>query len=589
MSVPSGVRTVTRSQRSRFHVPTSSHTDGERGYVAVVTALMITVLLLAAGLAVDLASWYARSTELQRFADVAALAGATAAPDLAQEVALANESLVKQGVQNGVGGMQVTVGQSPGFKNRLQVTVADTEIDGFFTSWLRKPPKIIRKSSAQYLQKISLGSAVNVLGSGDKTGLTNDGSTQDFWLAVSGYCTAKEDGDRLLSINDGNRRANPNVYWCQNQIPPGTPDAHENTDYNPSGYTYYVTVPCPQSLVNGTCPVTFSNEKLSIEAFDPQFDPKLSDLDTGKIDRVAGDPDPAQLPTITTTFEVYQPDIDPDLPDHLLTQNTFGPCASPCATTGDWVLLTPKISHPTVGRYRVQVYTGQESLSQGHNIFSLRAFRKGNFEPCTSISTVAASAGFDPECPSVAGDESMSVFANKQGGTAEMYLARLAPAAEYRGKRVRILLWDVGEGADTIEIISPVTGAPVSINHKTWDPGLKRLSDGTKILDKAEGWNPSAPLTGFSLDVGGYTQPVGAFGSPSVNYPEWSPTSRYGESKYNDRMVALEITVPKNYGQNAAVPIDGWWKIRYKTSTGIVQDRTTWSVTLAGDPVHLVN
>ena len=31
-----------------------------------------------------------------------------------------------------------------------------------------------------------------------------------------------------------------------------------------------------------------------------------------------------------------------------------------------------------------------------------------------------------------------------------------------------------------------------------------------------------------------------------------------------------------------------WWRIRYTTTTGTVTDRTTWSVNILGNPVHLV-
>jgi hypothetical protein len=33
---------------------------------------------------------------------------------------------------------------------------------------------------------------------------------------------------------------------------------------------------------------------------------------------------------------------------------------------------------------------------------------------------------------------------------------------------------------------------------------------------------------------------------------------------------------------------NNWWKIRYKTGGSAPTDRTTWSVNVVGDPVHLI-
>jgi hypothetical protein len=85
---------------------------------------------------------------------------------------------------------------------------------------------------------------------------------------------------------------------------------------------------------------------------------------------------------------------------------------------------------------------------------------------------------------------------------------------------------------------------------------------------------------------------------------------------FNDRLVALAIEVPMNYGCQAntgpdpttglattpcvdanPLPEGGWWKIRYTPSKEDTNpltpylrmtDATTWTVQLLGDPVHLV-
>ncbi len=568
----------------------------ESGYIAVVTALVITVLLFVIGIAVDFAFWHSRSTTLQRAADAAALAGVTAAPNRLKEIQIAEESLAKNGIVNGVNGVTVGIALEPGTANRLRVTVTDSEVPGFFTRWFRESPTIQRTSAAQYIQKISLGSALNALGTGSQAGMTPNGATQDFWLAVSGACTAKEDGDRLLSLADGNRKANSDEYVCdQRTVPhPDISNAHVNADYDPAGYSYYVTVPCPGDEVEGECPLTATStgQPITIEAFDPTYSPNSGDPTDFRVDRkaLASAAHPAwNSTTLNTVFEVYAPDATPD--DYtddtasLLTSQSFGTCETTdvvnCPDAWRPIAVIPAGSPG--GRYRIQVYTRQDDPNSfGHNVFALRARLGGAFSICSTVPTSPAYLSY---CPSIAGDESMSVFANKSGAVAEMYLARLAPAADYRGKRVRILLWDPGEGAKQIQILPPGSTTPVQFTYRTWDPGLKRL-DGTPLVDKAEGWPTEIGPTD-TLTVGD-PNPVAGGG-----YPQWTFDSRYSPSRYNDRMVAIELTVPRTYGRDSVgspipLPDEGWWKIRYISDTGVVQDRTTWSVTLAGDPVHLV-
>jgi Flp pilus assembly protein TadG len=580
----------------------------ESGYVAVVTALIVTVLLLCAGLAVDLASWYSRSTTLQRAADAAALAGVTAAPDQANEINVATESLAKNGLVNGQHGITATAVVETSTANQLRVTVSDSQVPSFFTRWFRKSPVLQRTAAAQYVQNISLGSSLNAIGTGDikdmvpdKDPIKNKDGRQGFWLAVNGYCTAKEDGDRLLSSADGNRQHDSDVYVCnENSTSPvtGLPDhpdlsnAQKNADYDPAGYTYFVTVPNPGIGV-------------SIQAFDPAYNPNPDDLVPDAYARI----DTLTLPSpvhpnwtntsVTTTYRIYPPDATPDnfVDDVPVAVRTFYTCLNPgvCGPVMDWENLYSIPPGSPAGQYRVQVDTLQnEPRSYGSNAFALRALiGTGKFKICSSI---PGSSAFSASCPSVAGDESMSVYANSPSGEAEFYLAKLSPASVYRGKRVRILLWDPGEGATKIQIVPPTNllgvASPAPFTYKTWAPGLTKLDAAqTPLVDKAEGW--TAKITTDTLDT---AYPIGDPEIPfrANGFPQWDDSSRYSWSKYNDRMIAIEITIPKNYGRNASgqpipLPDDGWWKIRYISDSLSVTDRTTWSVSLAGDPVHLVD
>ena len=57
-------------------------------------------------------------------------------------------------------------------------------------------------------------------------------------------------------------------------------------------------------------------------------------------------------------------------------------------------------------------------------------------------------------------------------------------------------------------------------------------------------------------------------------------------SKYNDRFITIDIPLPSNYTTVYGGKV--WWKVRYGVGSQPT-DRTTWSVNIVGDPVHLLN
>ncbi|MFN8028363.1 MAG: hypothetical protein U0W40_18980 [Acidimicrobiia bacterium] len=63
-------------------------------------------------------------------------------------------------------------------------------------------------------------------------------------------------------------------------------------------------------------------------------------------------------------------------------------------------------------------------------------------------------------------------------------------------------------------------------------------------------------------------------------------TGLNGNSLYNDRFLTLDIALPNNYTTVYGGKV--WWKVKYTTSASSVTDRTTWSVNIVGDPVHLL-
>jgi hypothetical protein len=122
---------------------------------------------------------------------------------------------------------------------------------------------------------------------------------------------------------------------------------------------------------------------------------------------------------------------------------------------------------------------------------------------------------------------------------------------------MRITLFDAGEGSDSLRVIDP-NGNPASFRWST-------------------ACNPPTPPAGACSGSGTSLSVAGTGPQP---YPGLVSTS-----KYNDRYLVLDIPLPANYA--TLYGTKRWWKIRYQAGTNPT-DRTTWSVNVVGDPVHLV-
>ena len=167
-----------------------ARTDG--GYILVTLGLMIIPLMaLAAPLAVDVGSWYARTTELQKAADSAALAGVIWAPDYAKSRTIAAKTLTENGFPatsassqtNGNITITMTIGSQP---NSFKVCITNAKAPAFFSKvFTNTTPSLTRCATALYYLPIPMGSPLAYFG-GDqlKYGLPQtqnvNGGPQDF-------------------------------------------------------------------------------------------------------------------------------------------------------------------------------------------------------------------------------------------------------------------------------------------------------------------------------------------------------------------------------------------------------------------------
>lgn len=138
-----------------------------RGQVLLLFAAMLTILLLASALVVDLGWLWSNALRIQRAADAAALAGVVHLPaDVPGAYLTATNEADKNGYTAG-GGVTVTPLRDPTIPRRLDVWVK-APVKTFFLGLIGMDIiDITRKAEADYVLPVPMGSPQNYYGVGD--------------------------------------------------------------------------------------------------------------------------------------------------------------------------------------------------------------------------------------------------------------------------------------------------------------------------------------------------------------------------------------------------------------------------------------
>ncbi len=238
----------------------------DKGYIMALTALLIIPLCVAVAFAVDVGSWYAQNTRMQRAADAAALAGVVYMPDAPTAYAVAREVAAKNGFPAGSGN---TITPS-GTGNKLTVSISSPGNTFFAPAGGVKNELLNRSATAEYLVSIQMGSPLNYAGNDPDLGTVPtagvDGSTQNypqFWLNSAGYATNKINGDQFTAGQCGGAN-----YQCGGAYNP------PNAQFEDKGYLYAVNVGA-------------THGPLSIQVYDPAA-VNVGDTCTGGNDTTGG-------------------------------------------------------------------------------------------------------------------------------------------------------------------------------------------------------------------------------------------------------------------------------------------------------------
>ncbi|MFN0026977.1 MAG: pilus assembly protein TadG-related protein [Acidimicrobiales bacterium] len=489
--------------------------------------LLLTVFVGVAALALDVCTWYLRSQQLQRAADAASLSAVVHMPDSARAGSAALVSLAK----NNIDTARVSVARGPGATNRqYRVELVDRNVPTFFGAIFKPNVTIAKASTAEYTTPIRMGSPQNYLGWGGaalplQAGVPATAATPNFWLALNGYCTAKEHGDLLSARYDGNGTPASSPTCGPVTAPVGSYAEDQSTvalpgqvpSYQPEGYLHSIVA--PPGLT-------------TISMYDPGYCPDRP----GSIDVKLS----ASGSVVPLQYVLRAPDVagtpNDFRDDPAVGSGTFSDCTGALSWVDIALINTP-------GRYSLELKTPMQPHSLGANMFSLRA-TNGSVALCDDRINGSS-------CPQVSSQSALSIMASVTG-TARFSFADIA--AGYAGKQMVLGMWDPGEGMRAISVLNPSGGA---------------MPFRVRVTPSLSGGAPTFTSTAqTSLDVSGCG---GAYTQPGPN--------RRGDCIFNDRLVELLVDIPSGYS-------GGWWSVAYEGGTAPT-DRTTWTVRIVGDPVHL--
>jgi hypothetical protein len=597
----------------------------DKGYVLVITALLLLPLVAFTGFAIDLGAWTARASKAQSAADAASLAGVVYLPDLpTKAVTVARETASRNGYTDGVGGVTVTV--TPNARNELQVSIFDPQVEQYFSSLFVSSPTISRNATAEFIRPVAMGSPEAFMGQDPERGFN-----PQFVINTAGWSTNKQNGDKRSAGQCGGSFAG-----C---TPPNSA-AGVNTDYAPNGYLYTVNVGATAAV--GAQPLRF-------EIYDPAYTYNddgcgtngLSNAQANTINaNFPGDPFalqryqgnrtlPSGLPntwcmgdqrlsaqgtangsSIVTTYIVRAPDDTPsDLNDNpavcAISFDPYGDFANGSQPGAVFDLLNsntirgreqlrfrdhyrkwfPVCEIPAGavqrGDYVLQIRTNADLSSPQRNITGGLTSGAGSLENAASPfpstgghNRYTMRTGFGTGA--VGGQSSLSTVPASPSTFGGVTLSAVGNLPIYMNQ--------IPPGGATAEFflarITPET-AGKTLQLTFWD--MADIASGSATFSLLQGADAGGtPFScSFSRD--------GQVPAPGVTITGCQMAG-ITTANYNGRNVVVRIPIPGNYTCNVADPLGCWVKVRVAVvgAGATPSDTTTWSATMTGDPIRLI-
>jgi len=410
--------------------------DREGGAALVWVAGSLVALLAVSAFAVDLGWIYLNVSRLQAASDAAALAGVVNLPGFpAQATADAEDAARSNGYPVPA---DATLTDAVLAENRYQVTMS-TQVDTFFLKVVGIDQiGIARDATAEYIKPVRLGSPSNTFG----------GPGDNFWAAINGQMTDKEQGD-------------PFATRCIRTTSSASCTNGANPQYRAGGYYYGIEV-APGS------------SNLSVQFYDGghyvrntcQYAAGTSNTGDSRWHCWGG---------VQMQYRLFAPDATPTDP----TDNTVQLCTDTFPSISD---NSPSSPSSQVNAGHLNRWTGNHNctvsgaLTPGIYVLQLPA-------PATEGSAIfglQATVSTGPP-PKVYGILDMSIHVNFSSGVATPYLAEVRP--EHAGKTLEVDIFDLGDvdGPASIRFLKPDGTVP----NCTWesDNGQSDTTPGPCTID----------------------------------------------------------------------------------------------------------
>ena len=517
------------------------------GYVLALTGMLLVPLTIFTAFAVDLGSWYAQGSRMQRAVDAASLAGVVQLPDRTNAAAAATASLAKNGfpltcvVAPSTG--PCVLDYPVGAGQQMTVTISASAAQ-YFSKIVLSSETLTRTATSIYNLRIPLGSPINIFGNDP----TRAGTQPNLWAAIQGPYTTHENGD-------------PYATKCASTVTNATTCSSTNTAYDPNGYTWGIDVP-PSAV----------GSSMTVSIYDPAH---------GNRACVGGGSAPCPVGTtisenqqnegFSTSYQLFQAkpsSVSLDM-SSANGMNTLGNCTggtpgynvfSPGTSVGapsysaSWYSLCTFV--PSVaGVYPLRVKTSDipsvTDRGGGWNVYSLKAVSAAVTQP--SVYAIDKMSMWSPE-PAAVGFT-----------TARFYLAKILP--EYAGHILQVDLFDPGDGTAgatpfKMQFLAPPSGDPSIVPTSGTPVSCDYNATGSSTFPP-----PSTPNTDALCNI----TTLAASSSSGI---------------YNDKWLRVKVAIPSTYTCSG----DCWWTVKYDFGTaGRPTDRTVWAVNVLGDPVHLTS
>ena len=590
----------------------------EQGYIVVMTAILLPVLLAITSVALDTSRWYLSTTREQKAADAAALAGAVFLPDNpTKAIATAKTVAAQNGycdpsevntVLNGTtlcpaANATVVATQDSVSLAKLHVTITSTTHNFFGSIPLLHSPTstFSRTATADYAGPVPLGSPCNLFGNEPppnqngsvaddlvnsppvnvttaNSGVTGCTSDPNIWGEIAGPNQQKQQGDQYQ----------PRVCGGGEDGCNGT----QNNDFAPAGYYYTLQV---------TKPVT----SLTVQVFDPAF------VDTGL----------QCTSNLPSSWSTNSP--NPYVTDAKTRYAQGGTpyCTGDGATGSDSPLVPPTTSYavlaPTTsdtptgsvvcGRQGVPASGGtqfpgfsgnlQDALTSGQSLYN---------NPLPGVLTGSAATGYVAKV--FRQWVTLCTITNPQVGD---YFIQVQTDVPYGSTTPSTTdLGAAGNGENHFAMRAVVNGDATAVSI-AGDERMAIFQNATsstatfflaRIGSDSAGRNLIVDLFDVGDAEGGagtitIDRPSDATGSALSNCTEvlseatsTLPTCKLTNvqsSTYNGKLAVVEVPIPTNYTCADTNPGGCWFKVTF-SFPGAVTDASTWGASLDGQPVRLV-